>query len=73
MQQRLIRIHLVKSEDYYYDNDAIRLAAMLARLDQPQIATATGLTLNACLERIAANSLLSEDEKDTQRSQGYVR
>ncbi|AFO86913.1 helix-turn-helix domain-containing protein [Phaeobacter inhibens] len=55
--------HLVKSEDYYHDHDAIRLAAKPARLDQPQIATATGLTLDACLERIATNDQLSEDEK----------
>lgn len=61
--------HLVKSEDYYHDTDAIRLAAMLARLDQPQIATATGLTLDACLERIAANNLLAEDEKDNASSE----
>lgn len=61
--------HLVKSEDYYHDSDAIRLAAMPARLDQPQIATATGLTLNACLERIAANNLLAEDEKENASSE----
>ena len=56
--------HLVKSEDYYHDHDAIRLAAKPARLDQPQIATATGLTLDACLKRIAANEKLSDDEKN---------
>ncbi len=55
--------HLVKSEDYYHDHDPIRLAAKPARLDQPQIATATGLTLDACLERIAINDQLSDDEK----------
>lgn len=56
--------HLVKTEDYYHDTDAIRLTAKPARLDQPQIATATGLTLDACLERIATNDRLSDDEKN---------
>ena len=55
--------HLVKSEDYYHDNNAIRLAAKPARVDQPKIATATGVTLDACLERIASNDQLSDGEK----------
>lgn len=56
--------HLVKSENYYHNTDVIRVAAKPARLDQPQIATATGLTLDTCLERIATNDQLSENEKN---------
>lgn len=55
--------HLVKQEDYHFDADAIRQEPVLARLDQHEIATATGLTQAACIKRIEATEALSETEK----------
>ncbi|MGB5864696.1 MAG: DNA methyltransferase [Sulfitobacter sp.] len=55
--------HLVKQENYHFDADAIRQEPVLARLDQHEIATATGLTQAACIKRIEATDALSETEK----------
>ena len=55
--------HLVKQENYYFDADAIRKEPTLARLDQNEIATATGLTQTACVKRISTNDALTETEK----------
>lgn len=55
--------HLVKQEDYYFDADAIRGEPLLARLNGAEIATATGLTLETCLHRIAAAKELTNDER----------
>jgi site-specific DNA-methyltransferase (adenine-specific) len=56
--------HLVKQEDYYFDADAIRQEPRRARRANDEIATATGLTLAACHDRIRNASELSEAEQD---------
>ncbi len=55
--------HLVKQDDYHFDADAVRQYPTLARLDGEVIATATGVTMEACLSRIADATDLNNDER----------
>jgi site-specific DNA-methyltransferase (adenine-specific) len=55
--------HLVKQENYYFDADAIRQEPRTARRANDEIATATGLTIAACYDRIRNASELSEAEQ----------
>ena len=55
--------HLVKQEDYFYETEEVRKPPSFAKIDRTEIATATGVTLRKCIEKIRASELLSETEK----------
>jgi len=57
--------HLVKQSDYWFDADSIRLTPKPARLGGDVVATATGVTLKACIDRIADANDLTEAEQSS--------
>ena len=55
--------HLVKQQEYFYETEAIRKPPKLAKTEQSEITTATGVTLKKCTEKIHLSETLSESEK----------